>query len=115
MLAIRRGDIYLTEPDPVIYPEPGTVSAVLIIQNDIANQYAATTIVAAITSQASTARLPTRIKLNQPAFGLTKESVILLEHIRTVDKSLLRERVGSIDEETMQKVSQALMISQGIK
>lgn len=115
MVAIKRGDIYLAELDPIIYSGPGVVSPVLIIQNDIANQYAPTTIVAAITSQASKAKLPTRIKLNKKNFGLTRDSIILLEQIRTVDKNLLREKVGSIDEETMQKVSEALIISQGIK
>ncbi|MEN6461466.1 MAG: type II toxin-antitoxin system PemK/MazF family toxin [Syntrophomonas sp.] len=115
MAEIKRGDIYLTELDPVIYSEPDVINSVLVIQNDIANQYAPTTIVAAITSQTSKAKLPTRIKLNKKNFGLDKDFVILLEQIRTVDKRHLREKVGSIDEETMQKVSEALMISQGIK
>ncbi|HBQ87278.1 MAG TPA: PemK family transcriptional regulator [Syntrophomonas sp.] len=115
MVEIKRGDIYLAKLDPVIYPEPDTGNPVLIIQNDIANQYAPTTIVAAITSQTSKVKLPTRINLNDKRFGLHKDSVILLEQIRTIDKNLLREKIGSIDEATMQKVSDALMISQGIK
>lgn len=115
MVEIKRGDIYLAKLDPEVYSEPGAGRPVLIIQNDIANQYAPTTIVAAITSQTSKAKLPTRIKLNEKKFGLTKDSLILLEQIRTIDKNLLREKIGSIDEETMQKVSEALMISQGIK
>lgn len=114
-MEIKRGDIYLANLDSVIYSEPHTVKPVLIIQNDIANQYAPTTIVAAITSQIPNIKLPTRIKLNEKKFGLTKDSIILLDEIRTVNKNLLREMVGSIDEETMQKVSEALMISQGIK
>jgi mRNA interferase MazF len=115
MVEIKRGDIYLAKLDPVIHSDSGVVKPVLIIQNDIANQYAPTTIVAAITSQTSKAKLPTRINLNKKSFGLDKDFVILLEQIRTVDKRHLREKVGSIDEETMQKVSDALMISQGIK
>lgn len=114
-MEIKRGDIYLANLDPVIYSESDAIKSVLIIQNDIANQYASTTIVAAITSQIPNTKLPTRIKLNEKKFGLNKDSIILLDEIRTVNKNLLREMVGSIDEETMQKVSEALMISQGIK
>jgi mRNA interferase MazF len=115
MVEIKRGDIYLAKSDPVIYSEAGVSKPVLIIQNNIANQYAPTTIVAAIISQTSKAKLPTHIKLKEKKFGLTKDSIILLDQIRTIDKNLLREMIGSIDEDTMQKVSDALMISQGIK
>ncbi|HEX3010570.1 MAG TPA: type II toxin-antitoxin system PemK/MazF family toxin [Syntrophomonadaceae bacterium] len=113
-MRIKRGDIYL-ELNADIYSKAGTGKPVLVIQNDIANQYAPTTIVAAISSQVPKAKLPTRIRLSQKNFGLTNDSIILLEQIRTVDKNLLREKIGSVDEETMLKVSDALMISQGIK
>jgi mRNA interferase MazF len=111
---IKRGDIYWAKLEGINSP-PSASQPVLVIQNDIANRYAPTTIVAAINSQGTKAKLPTRIKLKEKAFGLTRESIILLEQIRTVDKNILKEKIGSLDEETMEKVSQALMIAQGIK
>lgn len=113
-MLIRRGDIYYADLSPVVGSEQGGTRPVLIIQNDIGNQYSPTTIVAAITSQIDKPRLPTHIALPATPGGLEKCSVILLEQIRTIDKSRLLEKVNSLDHDTMAKVNQAVEISLGL-
>lgn len=113
-MAIKRGDIYYADLSPVIGSEQGGIRPVLIIQNDIGNQYSPTTIVLAITGQISKAKLPTHVELSCDACGLEKDSLILAEQIRTIDKRRLKERVSTLDEALMQRVDQALEISLGL-
>src|SRR5690554_6919754 len=111
---IRRGDVFYAQLNPVIGSEQGGVRPVLVVQNDIGNQYSPTTIVAAITSQIMKAKLPTHVEISADKSGLEKDSVILMEQIRTIDKSRLKQKVVSLDEETMEKVNTALEISLGL-
>jgi mRNA interferase MazF len=111
---IKRGDIYYADLSPVIGSEQGGVRPVLIVQNDIGNKYSPTVIAAAITSQINKAKLPTHIEISALDYGLQKDSVILLEQIRTIDKKRLREKIGHMDEELMEKVNEALSISFGL-
>ncbi len=111
---VKRGDIYYADLSPVIGSEQGGVRPVLIIQNDIGNRYSPTVIIAAITSQINKAKLPTHIEIIATDYGLPKDSVILLEQIRTIDKRRLEEKIGHIDDEMMEKVNDALMISLGL-
>nr|WP_026476649.1 type II toxin-antitoxin system PemK/MazF family toxin [Alkaliphilus transvaalensis] len=111
---VKRGDIYYADLSPVIGSEQGGVRPVLIIQNDIGNRYSPTVIIAAITSQINKAKLPTHIEIAATDYGLPKDSVILLEQIRTIDKRRLEEKIGHIDEEMMEKVNDGLMISLGL-
>jgi len=111
---VRRGEIYYAELNPVIGSEQGGTRPVLIIQNDIGNQYSPTTIVAAITSQIQKAKLPTHVEIDEKKGGLEKDSVILLEQIRTIDKSRLKKKLALLDDETMKKVNNALEISLGL-
>ncbi len=113
-MQIRRGEIYYADLSPVVGSEQGGTRPVLIIQNDIGNQYSPTTIIAAITSQISKAKLPTHVELPAGKAGLGKNSVILLEQIRTIDKSRLLERVALLQDELMTKVNQAIEISLGL-
>lgn len=113
-MLIRRGDIFFADLSPVVGSEQGGTRPVLVIQNDIGNQYSPTTIVAAITSQISKAKLPTHVELQASPGGLEKDSVILLEQIRTIDKSRLLQKVTSLSEELMLKVNQAVEISLGL-
>ena len=113
-MLIRRGDIYYADLSPVVGSEQGGTRPVLIIQNDIGNQYSPTTIVAAITSQIDKPRLPTHVALPVNSGGLEKYSVILLEQIRTIDKSRLLEKVYTLDNDTMSKVNKAIEISLGL-
>ena len=113
-MSMKRGDIFYADLSPVVGSEQGGTRPVLIIQNDIGNQYSPTTIVAAITSQVSKAKLPTHIELNCEMCGLEKDSVILTEQIRTIDKRRLKDKVSILDGETMAKVNQALEISLGL-
>ena len=103
---IKRGEIYYADLSPVVGSEQGGVRPVLIVQNDIGNKYSPTVIAAAITSQTGKARLPTHIDVMATA-GLAKDSVILLEQIRTIDKRRLKEKVGRLDKETMEQVNEA--------
>jgi mRNA interferase MazF len=112
---IRRGDIFYANLNPVLGSEQGGQRPVLIIQNDVGNMYSPTTIVAAITSRIKRAKLPTHIELCASRFHLEKDSVILLEQVRTVDKQRLMEKITQLDEETMIKVDQAIEISLGLK
>lgn len=114
MLNVKRGDIFFAELSPVVGSEQGGVRPVLIIQNDIGNQYSPTTIVAAITSQISKAKLPTHVEISAEEGGLAKDSVVLAEQVRTIDKKRLREKISSVDEKLMQKINHALEISMGL-
>jgi len=111
---IKRGDIYYADLSPVIGSEQGGVRPVLIVQNDIGNKYSPTVIAAAITSQINKAKLPTHIEISAQEYGLQKDSVILLEQIRTIDKKRLREKIGHLDDELMDRVNEALSISFGL-
>jgi len=113
-MMIRRGDIYFADLSPVIGSEQGGTRPVLVLQNDIGNQYSPTTIIAAVTSQISKAKLPTHVEVTAKNSGLEKDSVILLEQIRTIDKSRLKDKVTSLNDELMEKVAQAIEISLGL-
>ena len=110
-MIIRRGDVYYADLRPVIGSEQGGVRPVLIIQNDIGNRHSPTVICAAITSKMNKAKLPTHVELEASAYHMVKDSVILLEQLRTIDKQRLKEKICHIDEELQQKVDEALMIS----
>ncbi len=110
-MTIRRGDIYYADLSPVVGSEQGGTRPVIIIQNDIGNQYSPTTIVAAITSQIDKPKLPTHVAMPSSPDGLEKNSVILLEQIRTIDKCRLLEKVTSLDSDLMGKVNQAIEVS----
>lgn len=112
---VRRGDIFYANLNPVIGSEQGGLRPVLILQNDIGNTYSPTTIVAAITSRIKRAKLPTHIELKSNRYQLEKDSVILLEQLRTIDKQRLKERIGHLDEEIMAKVNIALEISLSLR
>lgn len=111
---IKRGDIIYADLSPVIGSEQGGVRPVLVIQNDIGNKYSPTVIVAAITSQINKAKLPTHVELVAEEYGITKDSVILLEQIRTIDKKRLKEKIGHLSDELMKKVDDGLQISFGL-
>lgn len=111
---VRRGDIFFADLSPVVGSEQGGTRPVLILQNDIGNQYSPTTIVAAITSQIAKAKLPTHVEMLCTPGGLEKDSVILLEQIRTIDKSRLMEKVTSLNDDMMNRVNQAVEISLGL-
>lgn len=106
--------MYYADLSPVVGSEQGGVRPVLIVQNDIGNKYSPTVIAAAITSQINKAKLPTHIEISAKEYGLQKDSVILLEQIRTIDKKRLREKIGHLDEELMEKVNDAIGISFGL-
>jgi mRNA interferase MazF len=114
-IVIRRGDIYYADLSPVVGSEQGGVRPVLIVQNDMGNRHSPTVIAAAITSQMNKAKLPTHIELLDPHCGLTRDSVVLLEQIRTLDKRRLWERMGHLDEERMQQVDAAIAVSFGLR
>lgn len=113
-LLIKRGDIYYADLRPVVGSEQGGVRPVLIIQNDMGNKHSPTVICAAITSKMNKAKLPTHVELNARQYGIVKDSVILLEQVRTIDKSRLKERVCHLDAEALEKVEKALKISLSI-
>lgn len=110
---IKRGELYYADLSPVVGSEQGGVRPILIVQNDTGNKYSPTIIAAAVTSKINKAKLPTHIELSAHEFGLNKDSVILLEQIRTLDKRRLKERIGEISPSTMKKVNVALLISLG--
>ena len=114
MSIVKRGDIFYADLSPVIGSEQGGMRPVLIVQNDTGNKHSPTVIAAAITSQTGKARLPTHIELNAQSVGLSRDSVILLEQIRTIDKSRLSERMGKLDDTTMTKVDNAIAVSFGL-
>lgn len=110
---VRRGDIYYADLSPVVGSEQGGIRPVLIVQNDVGNKFSPTVIAAAITSQTSKARLPTHIEVIATG-GLAKDSVILLEQIRTLDKRRLKEKMGHLDERLMRQVNEAISVSFGL-
>ena len=112
---VKRGDIYYADLSPVVGSEQGGMRPVLIVQNDVGNRYSPTVIAAAITSQQNKARLPTHIEIEARTYGLSKNSVVLLEQVRTLDKRRLRERMGCLDEKVMQRVDGAIAISLGLR
>ena len=114
MNTIRRGDIYYADLSPVVGSEQGGLRPVLIIQNDIGNRYSPTVIAAAITSRVGKTRLPTHIDIYASQVGLAKDSVILLEQIRTLDKRRLKEKMGHLDDRVMDTVNTAIAISFGL-
>ena len=112
---VRRGEIYYADLSPVVGSEQGGMRPVLIVQNDVGNRYSPTVIAAAITSQQNKARMPTHIDIEAHTYGLSKNSVVLLEQMRTLDKRRLRERMGCLDEKAMQRVDGAIAISLGLR
>lgn len=112
---IKRGEIYFAQLNPVVGSEQGGIRPVLVVQNDVGNQYSPTTIVLAITSQINKAKLPTHVELKAHSYGMERDSVILTEQIRTVDKTRLKQRIAVLDETTMTKVNEALAISLELK
>lgn len=113
-MIVKRGDIFYADLSPVIGSEQGGVRPVIVVQNDIGNKYSPTVIVSAITSQINKAKLPTHIEINAEEYGLPKDSVVLLEQIRTIDKKRLREKIGHFDDEMMERVNECLKISLGL-
>ncbi len=110
---IKRGELYYADLSPVVGSEQGGVRPVLVVQNDVGNKYSPTVIAAAVTSQINKAKLPTHIELSAIDYGLSKDSVVLLEQIRTLDKKRLKERIGELPLSTMERVNTALLISLG--
>ena len=113
-MLVKRGEIYYADLSPVVGSEQGGIRPVLIVQNDIGNRHSPTVIAAAITSRRDKAKLPTHIDVQAATCGLTKDSVVLLEQIRTLDKRRLREKMGSLDEKAMRHVDEALAVSFGL-
>ncbi len=111
---IRRGDIYYANLSPVVGSEQGGHRPVLVVQNDVGNRYSPTVVIAAITSQIAKAKLPTHVELPADEKNIGKDSVILLEQIRTIDKRRLKEKVATLDKNMMEKVDTALRISLGL-
>ncbi|MDY4186895.1 MAG: type II toxin-antitoxin system PemK/MazF family toxin [Candidatus Borkfalkiaceae bacterium] len=110
---IKRGELYYADLSPVVGSEQGGVRPVLVVQNDVGNRFSPTVIAAAVTSKLDKARLPTHIELSAKLYGLSKDSVVLLEQIRTIDKRRLKERIGALSPQTMARVDDALLISLG--
>ena len=110
-MVIKRGDIFYADLRPVIGSEQGGVRPVLIIQNDTGNKHSPTVICAAITSKMNKAKLPTHVEIDAEKYGILKDSVILLEQIRTIDKSRLKEKVCHLDADVLKKIDKALLIS----
>jgi mRNA interferase MazF len=113
-LNVKRGDIYFADLSPVVGSEQGGFRPVLIIQNDIGNRFSPTVIVAAITAQIQKAKLPTHVEIDAKTYGLDRDSVILLEQIRTIDKQRLTDKITHLDEEMMMRVNDGLQISLGL-
>ncbi len=113
-MTVKRGDIYYADLSPVIGSEQGGIRPVLIVQNDVGNKYSPTVIAAAITSQKYKTRLPTHISVNADDCGLAKDSVVLLEQVRTIDKTRLKEHMGTLDNSEMNRIDKALSVSFGL-
>ncbi len=113
-MTVKRGEIYYADLSPVVGSEQGGVRPVLIVQNDVGNRYSPTVIAAAITSQKEKSKLPTHIEINSQVCGLSRDSVVLLEQIRTLDKKRLKEKMGRLDDGSMGQTNQALSISFGL-
>lgn len=114
-MMIKRGDIFYADLSPVIGSEQGGVRPVVVVQNDVGNKYSPTIIVAAITSQLNKAKLPTHVNVDAKMVPLPKNSVILMEQIRTIDKKRLRERIGKFDKNIMDEIDTAIKVSLGIR
>ena len=112
-MIVKRGELYYADLSPVVGSEQGGIRPVLVVQNDVGNKYSPTIIAAAVTSKINKAKLPTHIELPS-AYGLAKDSVILLEQIRTLDKRRLKEKMGHLDESVMQRVNGAIAVSFGL-
>ena len=112
-MIVKRGDIYYADLSPVVGSEQGGVRPVLIVQNNVGNKFSPTVIAAAITSQINKAKMPTHIEIDADDYGLSKDSVILLEQVRTIDKRRLKERIGELPPATMHRVNRAILISLG--
>ena len=110
-MLVKRGDIFYADLSPVIGLEQGGIRPVIIMKNDIGNRYSPTVIVAAITSQINKAKLPTHVEISSEEYGLNRDSVVLLEQIRTLDKRRLKEKIGHMTDSDMEKVNKALLIS----
>lgn len=113
-MSVLRGEIYYADLSPVVGSEQGGIRPVLIVQNDVGNKYSPTVIAAAITSQREKSKLPTHIELAAQNCGLQKKSVVLLEQIRTIDKKRLKEKMGMLDNTSMNKINSALTVSFGL-
>lgn len=113
-MQVRKGDIFFADLSPVVGSEQGGVRPVLVVQNDIGNRFSPTIIVAAVTSQTNKAKLPTHVPIRADGHGLNRDSVVLLEQLRTIDKKRLREHIGTVEEEVIDTVDEALSISLGI-
>ncbi len=114
MLSVKRGEIYYADLSPVVGSEQGGIRPVLIVQNDVGNRHSPTVIAAAITSRLDKAKLPTHISLEASSCGLQKDSIVLLEQIRTLDKKRLKDKMGALDSTAMTKIDNALSISFGL-
>lgn len=113
-MIVKRGDVYFADLSPVVGSEQGGVRPVLVIQNDIGNRFSPTVIVAAITAQIQKAKLPTHVEIDAEIYGFDRDSVILLEQIRTIDKQRLTDKITHLDDEMMNRVNDALQISLGL-
>lgn len=113
-MIVKKGDIFFADLSPVIGSEQGGVRPVLVVQNDVGNKYSPTIIVAAVTSQINKAKLPTHVEISAQGHGLNKDSVILLEQLRTIDKKRLRERIGRVDADVMKLTDEAVAVSLGL-
>ncbi len=114
-MIVKRGDIYYADLSPVVGSEQGGVRPVLIVQNNVGNKFSPTVIAAAITSQINKAKMPTHIEIDADDYGLSKDSVILLEQVRTIDKRRLKERIGHLNDHLMNRVNEAIEISLGLE
>ena len=114
-MTVKRGEIYYADLSPVVGSEQGGIRPVLIVQNDLGNRYSPTVIAAAITSQRDKSKLPTHIELSSRSCGLSRDSVVLLEQVRTLDKRRLKERMGRLDEDAMARIDRALSVSFGLR
>ncbi|MBQ3214458.1 MAG: type II toxin-antitoxin system PemK/MazF family toxin [Clostridia bacterium] len=113
-MIVKRGELYFADLSPVVGSEQGGIRPVLVVQNDIGNKYSPTVIAAAITSKLNKAKLPTHIELSSKEYGLEKDSVVLLEQIRTIDKTRLKDKIGELSTFKMNQVNKAMMISLGV-
>ncbi|WP_054950906.1 type II toxin-antitoxin system PemK/MazF family toxin [Numidum massiliense] len=113
-MIVKRGDVYFADLSPVVGSEQGGVRPVLVIQNNIGNRFSPTVIVAAITAQIQKAKLPTHVEIDAKMYGFDRDSVVLLEQIRTIDKQRLTDKITHLDEDIMEKIDEALQISLGL-
>ena len=112
-MIIKRGELYYADLSPVVGSEQGGVRPVLILQNDIGNKYSPTVIAAAVTSKISKAKIPTHVEIAAVTYGLERDSVVLLEQLRTLDKKRLQQRIGQLDTKTMEAINRAALVSLG--